>query len=105
MQQRLRSGPSRFIQGENIGNGRRGQRPSSGVGRFWAPAFTAHAPRQTELVASRAPAHGERHERAEPVFLRPPALGALWDSGGGSRASEALRWTAGPGRPSRFGRH
>lgn len=60
MQQRLRSGPSRFIQGENIGNGRRGQRPSSGVGRFWAPAFTAHAPRQPELVASRAPAHGER---------------------------------------------
>lgn len=61
MQQRLRSGPSRFIQGENIGNrGGHRQRRSSGVGGFWAPALSAHAPRQAELEASRAPARGER---------------------------------------------
>lgn len=53
MQQRLRSGPSRFIPGENSGDCGHGRQRSSGAGGFWAPELTAHAPRQGPSGLSR----------------------------------------------------
>lgn len=91
VQRRLRAGRTGVLFRKNSGNGGHGQRRTSGVGGAWAPGPSAQAsprPPPRPRPAAHLRTASDR-ERAEPVFLGPPALGALWDGGGAGCALEA----------------
>lgn len=105
VQRRLRIGLSGFIRGETVGANRRKRICGGGV--LAGRGRERQSPSRTRTAGSgRAASADLRTETAAGGrgLLRAPALGGLWDSGGRSRASEALKRTAKPGDRAGLGK-